>query len=66
LTALENLLRMRAGLAGYADGFLEHYLLWLVYPDGLTRAAQGVLGALVVLVNLALYARIWRRRAARR
>jgi hypothetical protein len=55
LTDLENALRIRAGQGGYGGGFLEHYLLWLIYPAGLTRNAQLVLAALVVAINLALY-----------
>jgi hypothetical protein len=61
LTALENLLRLRAGLGGYAGGFIEHYILWLLYPGGLTREIQFVLAGLVAVVNIALYAWIWRR-----
>lgn len=64
LTLLENALRMRAGLDGYAEGFLEHYLLGLVYPDGLTRTMQFVLAFLVLTVNAALYARMLNRRHA--
>lgn len=64
LTLLENALRMRAGLDGYAEGFLEHYLLGLLYPDGLTRTLQFFLAFLVLAVNGALYARIWSRRQA--
>lgn len=62
LTALENLLRLRAGLAGYAGGFVEHHLLGLLYPAALTRGTQLVLAALVLAVNLLLYVRLWRRR----
>jgi hypothetical protein len=62
LTLLENLLRLRAGLEGYAEGFLEHYILWLLYPDGLTRTVQWVLAGIVLGVNGVLYASIWRRR----
>ena len=57
LTPLENRLRALAGGRGYAGGFVEHYLLPLIYPAGLTREAQFVLGAGVVVVNVALYAR---------
>jgi hypothetical protein len=62
LTGLENLLRLRAGLAGYADGFVEHYIVSLLYPDALARGTQFVLAALVLAINLVLYARLWRRR----
>jgi hypothetical protein len=61
LTALENLLRSHAGLAGYAGGFVEHYMLSLLYPEALTRGTQYVLGAVVLAINLALYSRLWRR-----
>lgn len=64
LTVLENLLRLRAGLDGYGEGFVEHYLLWLLYPGGLTRETQFVLAALVATINLVLYARLWHGRAA--
>lgn len=65
LTAWENLLRAKAGTAGYSQSFVEHYLLALIYPDGLTRQVQYALAALVVLVNLALYAWLWLRRRRR-
>ncbi len=65
LTLLENLLRLRAGLDGYAEGFLEHYILWLLYPEGLTRAVQFVLAGIVLAVNGVLYAWIWRTRSRR-
>jgi hypothetical protein len=62
LTTLENLLRLRAGLAGYAGGFVEHYIVWLLYPGGLTRGIQFILAGIVLLINLVLYAFLWRRR----
>jgi hypothetical protein len=62
LTTLENLLRLRAGLAGYAGGFVEHYIVWLLYPGGLTRAMQFVLAGIVLGINLVLYGWLWRRR----
>jgi len=64
LTPLENRLRALAGQVGYRGGFIEHYLLPLVYPAGLTPAVQWTLGSLVVAVNVALYA--WLLRRARR
>jgi len=56
LTPLENMLRLKAGEAGYTGGFIEHYLLAILYPSALTRDIQAVLGVLVVVLNLALYA----------
>lgn len=55
LTSVENFLRLRAGQSGYAGGFVEHYLLWFIYPRGLTREDQFVLAAGVILVNALLY-----------
>ena len=66
LTPLENLLRGRAGQSGYAGGFIEHYLIPVIYPAGLTTGIQAVLGALVVALNVAVYAWLWRRRRSRR
>ena len=56
LTPLENSLRRRGGEAGYAGGFVEHYLLPVLYPAGLTPRVQYVLGSLVLITNLAIYA----------
>ncbi len=55
LTPLENHLRRLAGERGYDSGFIEHYLLPLIYPEGLTRETQWWLGASVVLLNGLLY-----------
>lgn len=61
LTPWENQLRRAAGQAGYEGGFIEHYLIPLIYPAGLTAQIQLWLGAIVVLVNLTVYAwLIWR------
>jgi hypothetical protein len=56
LTYVENHFRIRAGGAGYPESFIEHYLLALIYPSGLTREIQLALAGLVVAVNVALYA----------
>jgi hypothetical protein len=61
LTPLEQSLRAAAGQAGYQGGFIEHYLLPALYPAGLTRNVQLVLGTLVIAVNLAIYAVVLRR-----
>lgn len=62
LTPLENMLRRQGGEAGYDGGFIEHYLAAMIYPEGLTRTAQIVLGSFVLIVNAAVYWRLWRRR----
>ncbi len=56
LTPLENALRRRAGEAGYPGGFVEHYVLPLLYPAGLTPGVQAWLGAFVVALNAVIYA----------
>jgi hypothetical protein len=62
LTPLENWLRGTSGGSVYPGGFIEHYLLRIIYPAGLTREVQLVFGALLLLVNLAIYLAVWRRR----
>ncbi len=61
LTPLENHLRTEAGQRCYEAGFVEHWLLPLIYPAGLTRELQWLLGAGVIAINLAVYALVWRR-----
>jgi hypothetical protein len=65
LTPLEKRLRESAGFESYEGGFVEHYILPLLYPSGLTRGAQLVLGALVIGVNVVIYGIIARRRGDR-
>ena len=55
LTPLENRLRIAAGEAGYSGGFIERYLIPVVYPDELTRWIQISLGVGVVAINLVIY-----------
>jgi hypothetical protein len=55
LTPLEKRLRESAGLEGYQGGFVEHYILPVLYPAGLTRNVQLVLGLIVVGMNLVIY-----------
>ena len=65
LTPLEQRLRVLAGQAGYEGGFIEHYVTAWLYPSGLTRTVQLVLGAAVLALNLAIYTRLLRRRTPR-
>ncbi|HWZ71825.1 MAG TPA: DUF2784 domain-containing protein [Casimicrobiaceae bacterium] len=62
LTPLEWALRQQAGQAGYGGGFIDHYVVSLLYPEGLSRATQTVLGAAVVAINAAIYIVAFRRR----
>ena len=61
LTELENHFRDLAGQGGYSESFVEHYLLPIIYPSGLTRHVQFVLAAVVLAVNVAIYGfLLWR------
>lgn len=62
LTPLENRLRALGSQAGYPGGFVEHYLLPVLYPGGLTRSMQLLLGAFVLVVNAAVYGALVARR----
>ena len=61
LTPFENQWRRAAGEAGYQGGFVEHYVVPVLYPEGVTSRTQVVLGLVVVAVNLAVYGLAWRR-----
>ncbi len=64
LTPLEIWLRLRTGEVGYESGFIEHYLLPVLYPSELARSTQLLLGMAVVVLNVAVYTWAWRRRGA--
>jgi len=55
LTPWENNLRRLAGQEGYPGGFIEHYIVSLIYPAELTRDAQIVMGVIVIIINLCVY-----------
>ena len=66
LTPLENHFRAQAALQGYQGGFIEHYLIAVIYPAGLTRQVQIGLGAALFAFNIVIYAVIWRAARAQR
>jgi len=59
LTPLETVLRRRAGEMGPEGGFIEDYVLGVLYPDGLTPSGQFVLGAVLLSFNVVMY--LWLR-----
>lgn len=63
LTPLENQLRAASHEPTYSGDFLAHYLGAVLYPAGLTRATQIVLGALLISANVVAYWMLWQRRA---
>ena len=66
LTPLEKYFWKAAGEAGYSGGFINHYLVPLLYPAGLTPATQRMIGFIVLGVNGLIYAwLIYKRRYSR-
>jgi hypothetical protein len=62
LTPLEYKLRQAAGSSGYAGGFVEHYVVPIVYPAALSEQLQIVLASVVVLANILAYSFVlWRK-----
>ncbi len=55
LTNLEIFFLEKAEIAGYKHGFVEHYILPVIYPAALTRELQIILGLFVVSVNIIIY-----------
>jgi len=66
LTPLELHFRRLGGQAGYSGGFVEHYLLPILYPTHLTRDHQLILGVLVIALNVVLYGWVVRRARGKR
>jgi hypothetical protein len=62
LTTLENHFRRLGSEAGYSGGFIKHYILPVLYPSGLTRPVQIVLGVFIVLLNVTIYVFVLARR----
>ena len=65
LTPLENELRQLAGAEGYTGGFIEHYLIPIIYPAALTRELQWLLAGVLVGINAVVYLLVWRAWSAR-
>ncbi len=65
LTPLENHLRRLVGEAGYAGGFIEHYITRILYPAGLTGGMRVILGIAVVAANLLVYGVYFARRRSK-
>ena len=65
LTPLEKSLRELGGEVAWSGGFVEHYVTALIYPDGLTREIQLLIGAAVLAINASLYLRLWKQRHVR-
>ena len=66
LTPLEQHLRRLAAETSYEGGFLDHYVVPLLYPDALDRRAQVVLAVALAAWNIAVYAAVFARARRRR
>ncbi|MDX1651363.1 MAG: DUF2784 domain-containing protein [Brumimicrobium sp.] len=55
LTYIENDLREAAGTETYSDGFIQHYIIPIIYPENLTRELQAILGFSVLVLNIIVY-----------
>ncbi len=55
LTPLENYFRRLGGEAGYAGGFVEHYVSAILYPEQISHAFRFVSGLFLLVVNLVAY-----------
>lgn len=67
LTPLENHLRAMGGEAGYDGGFVERYLIPIIYPPGYSPEVANMLGLLVLAINLTVYSvAVWRALARRK
>jgi hypothetical protein len=62
LTLVESALRRSAGASGYSESFIEHYLLHVIYPPGLTLAVQVALAIGVLAINATIYMRLMKSR----
>jgi len=62
LTFVENAFRAGAGASGYSESFIEHYLLHVIYPPGLTPPVQVALAIVVLAINATIYMRLMKSR----
>jgi hypothetical protein len=59
LTKIENAFLRRAGAAGYDDGFIAHHIFGVIYPQGLTRGMEFAIAVFVIVVNTAVYRKVF-------
>lgn len=55
LTPLEKTFRQLAGIETYDGGFINHYLIPIIYPPGLTYEMQIMIGIGLIVMNLLFY-----------
>ena len=55
LTYLENWFLQKANLTTYSEGFLQNYVLPIVYPKNLTEDLQTYLAIVLIVANTIVY-----------
>ena len=55
LTYLENWFLHKANLTTYSEGFIQNYLVPIVYPMNLTKDLQIYLGIALIVLNIIVY-----------
>ena len=55
LTYLENWLLHKANLTTYSEGFIQNYLIPIVYPANLTKDLEIYLEIALIVVNMIIY-----------
>jgi len=55
LTYLENFFLQKANITTYSEGFIQNYLVPIVYPANLTEDIQIYLGITLILINIFIY-----------
>jgi len=66
LTPLENHFRHLAGIQPYEGGFINHYIMPILYPKGLTHNIQLWIAFGLIIFNLLIYSLfIYRQRKIR-
>jgi hypothetical protein len=66
LTPLEVWLRRRGGAEGYSGGFVEQYVIPVLYPADLSTDIQILLGVVVTAINAVVYGLLLARYLRRR
>jgi Protein of Unknown function (DUF2784) len=65
LTYLENALRQRSGEPGIGASFIDHYLLPIIYPPGLSATTQWLMALALVMLNVGIYTVVAKRANSR-
>jgi len=60
LTYLENWFLNKANLTEYSEGFIQNYIVQIVYPVNLTKDLQIYLGLTLIVINIIIYAFIYK------